>query len=221
MAKRHLLIGGTHGISEKLQERLEKRGDEVITVARGGDATFQADVTKEFPDLEGEFDGLIYCPGTVNLKPFHQMTEDDYRNDLEINFLGGVRVVKHVVKHMAKGSSIVMFSTVAVQLGMPYHTSIAAAKGAVAGFVRSLAAELAPKVRVNAIAPSLTETPLTEKLVDSEAKREMSAKRHPLGRIGRPDDIAAVAAFLLSDDAGWVTGQVIGVDGGLSSLRML
>jgi len=221
MTKKILLIGGTHGISEALQKRLEKAGNDVVTAARGSEATVSCDMVENPQEVEGSFDGLVYCPGTVNLKPFKQLTDSDFQNDWEINFLGAVHVIQKMLDHLNEGASIVLFSTVAVQLGLPFHVSIAAAKGAVEGLVRSLAAELAPKIRVNAVAPSLTETPLTENLIDTESKRDTSAKRHPLGRFGTPDDPAAAVEFLLSDNASWITGQILGVDGGLSSIRLL
>ncbi|MGB5530148.1 MAG: SDR family oxidoreductase, partial [Ignavibacteriaceae bacterium] len=161
--------------------------------------------------------------GSINLKPFKSFKEQDYIDDFRINALGVVKVINHFLPNLKKSekSSIVLFSTVAVQTGMPYHASIAMAKGAVEGLTRSLAAEFAPKIRVNAIAPSLTDTPMASKLLSNEEKKEASAKRHPLGSVGKPDEIANAAYYLLSDESSWVTGQILHIDGGMSSMRLL
>jgi NAD(P)-dependent dehydrogenase (short-subunit alcohol dehydrogenase family) len=166
---------------------------------------------------------VAYCPGTIRLKPFQRLTREDFFEDLQVNLLGAVHIIKACLpnlKNSATGASIVLFSTVAVTTGMPFHASIASAKGAVEGLTRSLAAELAPRIRVNAIAPSLTDTPLAASMLSSDEKRQAAAERHPIKRIGSPQDIARMAVFLLSDAANWVTGQVLHVDGGMSTLRV-
>lgn len=167
--------------------------------------------------------GAVYCPGTITLKSFRSLGLADFRNDLEVNLLGAVRFLQALQPRLAgvEGgpASVVLFSTVAVAQGMPMHASVAAAKGAVEGLVRSLAAEWAPKVRVNAIAPALTDTPLAGRLLSTPEKREALAARHPLKRLGTPADAAALAAFLLSAESGWMTGQILGLDGGMSTLR--
>jgi NAD(P)-dependent dehydrogenase (short-subunit alcohol dehydrogenase family) len=168
--------------------------------------------------------GLVYCPGTINLKPVQRITPDELSHDFNINAAGAFRMISASLKKLkaASGASIVLFSTVAVQTGMPYHVSVAAAKGAVEGMARSLAAELASsQIRVNVIAPSLTDTPLASPLLSTPEKKEAAAKRHPLGRFGNPADIASAALFLLSGQSSWITGQIIGVDGGMSTLRPL
>ncbi|MDZ7358758.1 MAG: SDR family oxidoreductase, partial [candidate division KSB1 bacterium] len=168
-------------------------------------------------------DGVVYCPGTINLRPFRQLKEEDFLTDFKINALGAVKTIQGTLNRMKKveqTASIVLFSTVAVQTGMSYHASIASAKGAVEGLTRSLAAELAPKIRVNCIAPSLTDTPLAARLLGSEEKQQAAAERHPLKRFGQPEDIANLACFLLSDESSWITGQVLHVDGGMSSVRL-
>ncbi|MCB0643299.1 MAG: SDR family oxidoreductase, partial [Phaeodactylibacter sp.] len=146
----------------------------------------------------------------------------DFQQDFEINVLGAVKVLKAARKALVKAgnASVVLYSTVAVGQGMPFHASVAASKGAVEGLARSLAAEWAPKVRVNCIAPSLTDTPLAAGLLSNAAKREASDKRHPLRRVGQPEDIAAMTTFLLSDKGNWISGQVLGVDGGMATLRV-
>jgi NAD(P)-dependent dehydrogenase (short-subunit alcohol dehydrogenase family) len=174
-----------------------------------------------FPDtfLPDEVHGLVYCPGTIMLKPFRAIKPEQFETDFRINVLGAVKSIQWAQKKLAAGSSIVLFSTVAVGTGMPYHASIASAKGAIEGLTRSLAAEFAPRTRVNAIAPSLTDTPLAERLINSPERKKGSEERHPLKTIGQRSDMAAMAYFLLSRQSGWITGQILHVDGGISSIR--
>ncbi|MEQ8927588.1 MAG: SDR family oxidoreductase [Fulvivirga sp.] len=226
----YLIIGGTKGIGLSLANTLSKSHN-VTVVSRekseelAGDIRhISADVTKEAFEYDGEeLDGLVYCPGSINLKPFNRLSIDDFQEDMNINLLGAVKSIQANLNKLKKSSnaSIVLFSTVAVAQGMPFHTSVAAAKGAIEGFGKSLAAELAPTVRVNIVAPSVTDTPLAAKILSSDEKKEKSGERHPLKRVGEAADIANLAEFLLSDKSGWITGQVIGVDGGMSTLRML
>ena len=222
---RYLIIGGSSGIGKALAKQLLEKNHDVFILCRTdpliAKATYlSCDVTKgPFPTLDVPLNGFAYCPGSINLKPFRQLTIDDFENDFKINLLGAIRIVKEYFPLLQGGhaASIVFFSTVAVQRGMAFHTSIAAAKGAVEGMTRSLAAEFSPEIRVNCIAPSLTETPLSNSLMRG---RDALEQRHPLKRLGKVDDIAAMAAFLLSKEASWITGQVIGVDGGLSTLSV-
>lgn len=230
--RKYLLIGGSSGIGAAAANILSAQGDEFHMVSRNNPGSMAGlikhhsrDVLKDdLSDLDvGEsLDGLVYFPGTINLKPFRTLKTTDFEEDFKVNVLGAVKVLKTFFPKLKKGHlpSVVMFSTVAVRQGMPFHSSVAAAKGAVEGLVTSLAAEWAPTVRVNAIAPSLTDTELAAGLLDTENKRENAEGRHPLRRVGEPSDIAAMTCFLLSEKAGWISGQVIGVDGGLSNLKV-
>ncbi len=231
MNKRIAIVGASKGIGYALARRLATDGHTIEAFSRSeGDLAGLANVNFHqydaaeslgFPEMIGPIDGLVYCPGTINLKPFHRLAETDFVEDFNVNVLGAVRAIQGLLPNLKEpqNASIVLFSTVAVQTGMGFHASIAAAKGAVEGLTRSLASEFAPNIRVNCIAPSLTDTPLAERLLNSPEKREASAARHPLKKVGEPDDIASMAAFLLSDEAGWITGQIIHIDGGMSSIR--
>lgn len=173
-------------------------------------------------DLPEVIHGVVYCPGSINLRPFNRLTAKDFLNDFQQNVLGAIAVIQYLLPRLKKadGASIVLFSSVAVKIGMPFHASIAAAKGAIEGLAKSLAAELATsKIRVNVIAPSLTDTPLASALLSSNEKREAAAKRHPLNSIGSADEIGQFVAFLMREDSRWITGQIIGVDGGIGSLK--
>lgn len=173
-------------------------------------------------DLPEVIHGVVYCPGSINLRPFNRLTAQDFLNDFQQNVLGAIAVIQYLLPRLKKadGASIVLFSSVAVKIGMPFHASIAAAKGAIEGLAKSLAAELATsKIRVNVIAPSLTDTPLANALLNSDEKREAAAKRHPLNSIGSADEIGQLVAFLMREDSRWITGQIIGVDGGIGSLK--
>lgn len=227
--KHYVIVGASSGIGFELAKILSTSNN-ITALSRSekdvnnlSNTTFYSvDISEEnpnFPVLDKPIDGLIYCPGTINLKPFRSLRSEDYLNEWNINFLGAVKTIKHFLPQLqhAENSSIVLFSTVAVQTGMAFHASIAAAKGAVEGLTRSLAAEFAPKVRVNAVAPSLTNTPLADKLINAEAKLKSAEDRHPLKKIGTPNDIANAVQYLLN--ANWVTGQIISVDGGMSALR--
>jgi NAD(P)-dependent dehydrogenase (short-subunit alcohol dehydrogenase family) len=233
-AKKYLIVGGSSGIGFEIVKELANRGDEIYVGSRTSDNLtglrgvhhLRLDVAKPPDLLEGlpeALQGVAYCPGTIRLKPFQRLTREDLLEDLQINFLGAAHIIKACLpslKNSATGASIVLFSTVAVKTGMPFHASVAAAKGAVEGLTRSLAAELAPRIRVNAIAPSLTDTPLAASMLSSDEKRQAAAERHPMKRIGSPRDIARLAAFLLSDSASWLTGQVLHLDGGMGALRV-
>jgi len=228
--KNYLIAGGSSGIGQAIATHLLASGHAVWTLSRRDEAPLAGlrhliwDATAdEIPaGLPDTLHGLVYAPGTINLRSFRALKPEDFLADFQVNVLGAVRLLQAAQPALRKAeqASVLLFSTVAVAQGMPFHASVAAAKGAVEGLTRSLAAEWAPNIRVNAIAPGLVDTPLAARLLDSEVKRENSAKRHPLGRVGKPEDIAALAGFLLSEKAAWISGQVIGVDGGLSTLRL-
>jgi NAD(P)-dependent dehydrogenase (short-subunit alcohol dehydrogenase family) len=227
---KYLIVGGTTGIGEELAKILDGKGHQVIVTGRGANASpvgtfINWDASSDSPlNIQSEqLDGVVYCPGTIALKPFHRFTDEEILQDFKINALGAARILRETFPLLKKSSSpaVVLFSTVAVQTGMAFHSSIGMAKGAIEGLTRSLAAEWAPTVRVNAIAPSLTNTPLAEKLLSTPEKIEAGNKRHPLARVGSPRDLAAMAAFLLSEDASWITGQILHVDGGIGNLKAM
>jgi 3-oxoacyl-[acyl-carrier protein] reductase len=233
MSKQYLIIGASSGIGAAILQTLSDRGHGLIHLSRNPEKAPDLPTARglrwdargdEFPvaELPERLDGLVYCPGSIRLRPFGRLKTDEFLEDLELNLLGAVRAIQGALEPLKQSghASILLFSTVAVQTGMPYHASVAAAKGALEGLTRSLAAELAPMIRVNAIAPTITDTPLAERLLSSDDKRAAAAERHPLKRIGDAAEMARTAAWLL-DDAASVTGQIIAVDGGLSSVRLL
>ena len=232
MSKHLLLVGGSSGIGLATAEKLLAAGHRLTAAARNPAPlaamgipvqSFDALVPELDPSgLPDRLDGLVYFPGTIQLKPFHRLTAEDFLNDLRVNCLGAVSAIQAALPALKQSgsASVVLFSTVAVAQGMPFHASIAAAKGAVEGLAKSLAAEFAPIIRVNVIAPSLTDTPLAAPLLNSDAKREAAAKRHPLQRVGSADEVAEMVAFLLSDASKSMSGQVFRPDGGLSSIRL-
>jgi NAD(P)-dependent dehydrogenase (short-subunit alcohol dehydrogenase family) len=223
--KNIVLVGGNSGIGKAVAAQLQENGATIFSYSRTGEGTAAVDFSTDFEELPGlpdVIDGVVYCPGTINLKPFHRISIADFKQEMEVNFYGAIRLLQACLKGLKKSSSpsVVLYSTVAVQTGMGFHAGIASAKGAVEGLTRSLAAEWAPnKIRVNAIAPSLTETPLASALLATPEKKEASDKRHPLGRVGRPEDIAEATVFLLSEKSSWMTGQILHLDGGMSHLK--
>jgi 3-oxoacyl-[acyl-carrier protein] reductase len=231
--KNILVVGGSSGIGLSLVKLLHDQKANVYTVSRSAAVEWpenvhylKADVTGNLDEVEmflpQQLHGLVYAVGSITLKPFNRLTSEDFLKDYQLNVLGAARMIQQAIKPIknAAGSSIVLISSVAVKTGMPYHASIAAAKGAVEGMALSLASEFAgQQVRANVVAPSLTDTPLAQSLLSTPEKREASAKRHPLGKVGQPEDISQLIAFLLSDESNWMTGQVIGLDGGLGKLK--
>lgn len=221
----YLIIGASHGIGHRAAQLLEADGHAVIHFSRSKPDTqigthHTLDIlSDDCPEIDGAIHGLLYSPGSINLKPFNRLKASDFHEDMDINYHGAVKVLHAYESNLREGNgSVVLFSTVAVGTGMPFHSSIAGAKGAVEGLTRTLAAEWAPHIRVNAIAPSITDTPLSSKLLRTEKSRDASAQRHPLKTVGSVDDMAEMATYLLSRKSAFITGQVIGVDGGLSTL---
>jgi NAD(P)-dependent dehydrogenase (short-subunit alcohol dehydrogenase family) len=236
MSNQYIVVGGSKGIGKGITHNLLEEGHNVLVISRTNTTGFENSFPNQFSfiskDLSTEdidksqlpekIDGLVYCPGSITLKPIRSLSVEQFQEDFNINVLGAVKAVKACLTGFKKSESlpsIVLFSTVAVQQGMPFHSSIASAKGAVEGLVRSLAAEMAPNVRVNCVAPSLTDTDLAANILSSPERKEASNQRHPLKRYGSVNDIADAAIYLLSDKSSWVTGQVLNVDGGLSRLR--
>ena len=227
--KNILLIGGSTGIGYELSQKL-KEDNNIFISTRNQDKfnhpnikTNELDLDKEFETdwLPEHLDGFVYLPGTINLRPFKGLKPSVFLEDFNINVMGCIKILQKLLPKIqaAENPSIVMFSTVAVKIGMPFHSSVSSSKGAIEGLTRSLAAEFAPKIRVNAIAPSILDTPLAEKFLNSETKLENSRNRHPMKEIGSPKDISEVVKFLLEDNSNWMTGQIIPFDGGMSSVK--
>ena len=228
--KNILIIGGSSGIGLALADLLSSSNN-IYIASRSSDnlAGLNAhhinfDATSESLDaslLPEKLDGFVYCPGSINLRPFKGLSVEAFEKDFQINVTGAINSLKNVLGNLSASgnASIVFFSTVAVQTGMPFHSSVAASKGAIEGLTRSLAAEFAPKIRVNAIAPSLVNTPLASKFLNNATKLEKANERHPLGRIGSAKEIAQAAAFLLGEESSWMTGRVLQLDGGIGNLK--
>ena len=227
--KNILLIGGSTGIGYELSQKL-KEDNNIFISTRDQEKfnhpnikTNELDLDKEFETewLPEHLDGFVYLPGTINLRPFKGLKPSVFLEDFNINVMGCIKILQKLLPKIqaAENPSIVMFSTVAVKIGMPFHSSVSSSKGAIEGLTRSLAAEFAPKIRVNAIAPSILDTPLAEKFLNSETKLENSRNRHPMKEIGSPKDISEVVKFLLEDNSNWMTGQIIPFDGGMSSVK--
>ncbi|MEY4540536.1 MAG: hypothetical protein RLZZ306_2293 [Bacteroidota bacterium] len=233
MSKNILIVGASSGIGLETAKSLLSKGFNIFSASRTkpdleGITHFNWDAQNPdatiFGTLPEEIHGVVYCPGTINLKPFHRLSQDDFKNDFQINVLGAVSVLQALLPKLKKadGASIVLFSTVAAKIGMGFHASVSASKGAIEGLTLSLAAELSSnKIRVNCVAPSLTDTPLAKNLLSSDEKKDASNKRHPIGRFGTASDIANITSFLISDESSWITGQVLGVDGGMGSIKMI
>lgn len=229
MSKHIAIIGGTSGIGRATVAQLQADGHFVHAACRSPEKLADLGVVAQSFDAAApgpltwpeRLDGFVYFPGSISLKPFHRLTVEDFQRDLQVNLFGAIAALQSALPALkASGNaSVVLFSTVAVAQGMPMHASISAAKGALEGLARSLAAEWAPLIRVNVIAPSLTDTPLAGALLNSDLKKEAAAKRHPLQQVGRSEDMASLVAHLLSGHARFMTGQVLHVDGGLSSVR--
>lgn len=226
----YLIVGGSKGIGKSLVALLHQNGHQIWVAARQrcdlpsgvNFINWDALGNESLQPLTETLDGLAYLPGSVPLKPFHRITDAEWLMEFQLHVMGAVKVLRSCLPLLKTSphASVVLFSTVAAQTGMPFHASIGAMKGAIESLTKSLAAEWAPVIRVNAIAPGLVDTGLTEKFLNASEKREAAAKRHPLGRVGIPEDVAQLASFLLSRESGWITGQVMAVDGGLGALKL-
>jgi NAD(P)-dependent dehydrogenase (short-subunit alcohol dehydrogenase family) len=231
--KTYLIIGASSGIGLALANSLVNAGNTVIGTYHthllennNPHITYYPlnvmDTILDLSFVPEKIDGFVYCPGSINLKPFSRIKPEDFANDFNLQVGGLIKVLQAVQPALKKSeeASVVVFSTVAVQMGLPFHTQVSASKGAIEGLTKSLAAEWAPSIRINCIAPSLTDTPLASTLLNTEEKKAANALRHPLRRIGTAYDIANMAMFLLSENASWITGQVMHVDGGMSTLKV-
>ena len=231
MKKNILILGGTSGIGLALVKQLEA-DNHLILASRSNESLSGMNLTHipfdvetdslDVSELPSTLDGLVYCPGTINLRPFKGLKPEVFEKDFSINVMGAVKVLQSVLgllQNSETPASVVFFSTVAVGTGMPFHSSVATAKGALEGLSRSLAAELSPKIRFNVIAPSLVDTPLAEKFLNNDTKKANAAARHPLKRVGSPEEIAEMTKFLLSDDSSWMTAQTLTIDGGIGSIK--
>ena len=212
-----VIIGSSSAIAKALQENSER---EFICFSRSNNFDISGDLS-ELDDIS-DINGLVYFPGTINLKPFTMLKDSDFQKDLDINFLGAVKVVKKLIGKLkeAEGASVVFISTVAASLGLPFHASISPAKAALEAYARSMAAEYAgAKISFNVIAPSLADTPMAENLLKTERLVEASKERNPMKQIGTPSQIAKSVDYLLDAHKNWMTGQVISVDGGMINLK--
>ena len=224
----YLFAGASSAIALEAARLLKEKGNTVIGIStkktlEGYDSFY--DVEKytfgSFPQIEEPVAGVVYFAGTINLKPFARFTGEEFTRDLEVNTLGAVAFVQAYLSNLKKSpaSSIVLISSVAASTGLPFHTSIALAKGALEGFAKALAAELAPGIRVNCIAPSLVNTPMGKKFVDTPEKMEQMQKRNPLRHVGEAADVAHAVCYLLGEEAKWVSGQTFAIDGGMGTIK--
>ncbi len=227
--KKYVIVGGSKGIGKETAELLAAEGHQVTVFSRtpyeGPAHTIE---WEEFDVLEDswedqmpeDIDGLVYSVGSINLKPFRGLKTEVFEADFQLHVMGAIKALQAAYKNFKANSipSVVLYSTVAVQRGMPFHATVSASKGAIEGLTRAIASEWAPKARINCIAPSLTDTPLAGKLLSTPEKKEAMGNNNPMKRVGEANDIAEMTAFLLSDKSSWMTGQIVHIDGGQSVL---
>ncbi len=229
--KNYLVIGGSSGIGKEISELLSNENivfstsRNEINESNENIRHIKYDVLEDELDpelLPDQIDGFVYCPGTINLRPFRSLKLETFRSDLELNLIGAIKTLQIILTRLQQSpsSSIIFYSTVAVKTGMPFHSSVSSSKSALEGLTKSLAAEFAPKIRVNCIAPSIVNTPLANKFLNTEDKIEKAAARHPLNKIGTAKEIAQLTEYLLGEKSKWITGQVINIDGGISSVKV-
>ena len=230
--KTYLVVGASSGIGLQIAKTLSAEGNKVFgtynTHSLESDNNIEyhslnvLDAELNLSFLPEIIDGVVYCPGSINLKPFARIKPEDFTNDFNLQVGGLIKILQATQPLLKKSehAAVVFFSTIAVQVGLPFHTQVSASKGAIEGLTKALAAEWAPSIRVNCIAPSLTDTPLAASLLNTEEKKAANALRHPLKKIGTAADIANMAAFLLSEKSTWITGQIMHVDGGMSTVKM-
>ena len=230
--KNYLVVGGSSGIGKEISEILSienivfstSRND--LNGTKGNIRQIKYNVLEDELDTEllpDQIDGFVYCPGTINLRPFRSLKLETFRSDLELNLIGAIKTLQLILSKLQQSpsASIIFYSTVAVKTGMPFHSSVSSSKSALEGLTRSLAAEFAPKIRVNCIAPSIVNTPLANKFLNTEDKIEKAAARHPLNKIGTAKEIAQLTQYLLDDKSKWITGQIINIDGVLVVLKLI
>jgi NAD(P)-dependent dehydrogenase (short-subunit alcohol dehydrogenase family) len=227
----YFIVGASSGIGKVIAEDLAKAGHQVYGTFNKNGCSDQENLNYHFLDvmsmdydlsfLPDKIDGLVYCPGSIVLKPFHRIKAEDFANDYQLQTIGAIKTIQAVLPKLKESgnASIVLFSTLAVQTGLNFHSLVASSKGAIEGLTRALAAEFAPSIRVNCIAPSLTDTPLAASLLNTDDKRLANAQRHPLKRIGTAEDISNLALFLLTEKSSWMTAQILHLDGGMSALK--
>ena len=229
--KNYLVIGASSGIGEATAAQLSATNRVYGTYCKNQPHSINSNISHhhlnvledsiDLSFLPDSLDGLVYCPGAINLKPFARINPNDFLEDYKLQVLGAVKLIQQCLPKLknADNAAIVLFSTVAVQTGFNFHSIVSSSKGAIEGLTKALAAELAPKIRVNCIAPSITQTPLASSLLGTLEKLEANAQRHPLKKVGTAQDIANATVFLLSEQSAWTTGQILHIDGGMSTIK--
>ncbi|MCU0428921.1 MAG: SDR family oxidoreductase [Cytophagaceae bacterium] len=222
-----VLAGASSAIAKSLQKQLPSFSHQIVGISRSVSPDAEIPIHQvnsyhdaAYPEISDDIDGLVYFPGTIVLKPFKGLKSEEILHDFNIHVLGAMRFIQHYLPRLKEGASVVCISSVAASIGLPFHASVSISKAGLEGLIRALAAEYAGKIRFNAVAPSLTDTPLAAKFLASPEKVEAARQRNPMKKVGSPDDLASAIAFLLSENSSWMTGQVVAVDGGMSMLKV-